>query len=59
MSPLHMQTLYASYPKDPLGMTGAEQLAAQVMSLPMHPYLDESVQDYIVDSVLLHMRDRA
>ena len=51
MSPLHMQTLYASYPKDPLGVKGAERIAAQVMSLPMHPYLELETQNFIIDQL--------
>lgn len=50
--PLHMQTAYRDFPKDPAGLANSEALANQVFSLPMHPYLDEETQELIIDSVL-------
>lgn len=35
----------------------AEQAAKEVLSLPMHPYLDEKTQDYIVESLIEIIRD--
>lgn len=32
-------------------MSVSEQLAGEVLSLPMHPYLQEETQDYIIDAV--------
>jgi UDP-2-acetamido-2-deoxy-ribo-hexuluronate aminotransferase len=49
--PLHRQTAYKHYPSAGNGLRVAERLAAEVISLPMHPYLTEEVQDRIVDAV--------
>jgi dTDP-4-amino-4,6-dideoxygalactose transaminase len=35
----------------PGGVPVSEWLAARVLSLPMHPYLDEATQDRIVAAV--------
>ncbi|MFM9977251.1 MAG: DegT/DnrJ/EryC1/StrS family aminotransferase [Sphingomonadaceae bacterium] len=50
--PLHLQTAYRAFPGDPAGLGVAESLSQRVLSLPMHPYLDESVQDRITDAVV-------
>ena len=47
--PLNLQTAYKHYPAGPNGTPNAEKLAKQVLSLPMHPYLDEKTQDYIIE----------
>lgn len=49
--PLSRQTAYAHYPSAPGGVPVAETLAEQVLSLPMHPYLDETTQDRIIATV--------
>ncbi len=49
--PLHTQTAYREYPRAGNGLPVSEQLAAEVLSLPMHPYLDESTQDRIVEAM--------
>jgi len=49
--PLHQQTAYKEYPIAGNGLPISERLAAEVVSLPMHPYLDEATQDRIVDAV--------
>lgn len=49
--PLHQQTAYAAFPRDPRGLAVSERLAEEVFSLPMHPYLDEKVQSVIVEAV--------
>ena len=49
--PLHRQTAYRDYPRSPSGLSISERLSEQVLSLPMHPYLDELTQDKIVDAV--------
>ena len=46
--PLHTQTAYAAYPRDPAGLPVAEDLAGRVFSLPMHPYLGEADQDRVI-----------
>ena len=49
--PLHLQTAYRHYAVAGNGLPAAEQLAGEVLSLPMHPYLEEPVQDRIVASL--------
>jgi len=45
------QTAYARYPVAPGGCPVSEDLAARVVSLPMHPYLSEAAQARVVDAV--------
>jgi dTDP-4-amino-4,6-dideoxygalactose transaminase len=49
--PLHKQQAYKHYPVGTGGCPVSEQLADEVISLPMHAYLDEPTQDRIVDAV--------
>lgn len=49
--PLNKQTAYKHYPTAGNGIPVAERLAREVMSLPMHPYLTDDVQDYIIAEV--------
>lgn len=49
--PLSKQKGYAHCPSVSTGVPVSENLAARVFSLPMHPYLDEATQDYIIDTV--------
>jgi dTDP-4-amino-4,6-dideoxygalactose transaminase len=49
--PLHRQTAYRDYPVAGNGLPVSERLADQVLSLPMHPYLEAAVQDRIVAAV--------
>jgi len=48
--PLSRQPAYAHYPSVPTPVS--EALSGQVLSLPMHPYLDEATQDRIIAAVL-------
>ncbi len=48
---LHQQEAYAGYPTLEGGLPVAEKLASEVISLPMHAYLDEVTQQRIVDAV--------
>ena len=50
--PLHLQTAYRNFPIGGNGLPVTEELQNTVLSLPMHPYLDEETQDYIIQSVL-------
>lgn len=50
--PLHRQTAYQSYPRDPAGLPVSEGLGARVLSLPMHPYLDAEQQDQIISALV-------
>lgn len=49
--PLSEQTCYARFPTAPAGVPVSAQLAKTVLSLPMHPYLSEEMQGYIIDSI--------
>jgi dTDP-4-amino-4,6-dideoxygalactose transaminase len=45
--PLHRQTAYQGYPIAGNGLPVSDRLAGEVLSLPMHAYLTEAVQDRI------------
>jgi dTDP-4-amino-4,6-dideoxygalactose transaminase len=49
--PLHRQAAYRDYPVAEGGVPVSEQLADEVISLPMHAYLEPSVQDRIIEAV--------
>ena len=49
--PLHRQVAYRDYPVVDGGLPVSDQLAAEVISLPMHPYLDAATQDRIIQAV--------
>jgi dTDP-4-amino-4,6-dideoxygalactose transaminase len=49
--PLHRQEAYRRYPLAGNGLPVTDRLAAEVLSLPMHAYLDEPTQDRIVAAV--------
>jgi dTDP-4-amino-4,6-dideoxygalactose transaminase len=49
--PLHRQTAYRGYPVAPGGLPVSDALAERVLSLPMHPYLDEASQDRVIAAV--------
>lgn len=49
--PLHLQTAYRQFPVAGNGLPISERAAREVVSLPMHPYLDEETQDYIIAAV--------
>lgn len=49
--PLHTQTAYSAFPKDPQGLPVAESLSQRVFSLPMHPYLSEKDQARVISTL--------
>jgi dTDP-4-amino-4,6-dideoxygalactose transaminase len=49
--PVHQQDAYRSFPVVEGGTPVAERLAGEVISLPMHAYLDEPTQDRIITAV--------
>jgi dTDP-4-amino-4,6-dideoxygalactose transaminase len=49
--PLHRQDAYERFPYAEGGLPVSDRLAQEVISLPMHAYLDEPTQDRIVDAV--------
>jgi dTDP-4-amino-4,6-dideoxygalactose transaminase len=51
VKPLHRQTAYRSFPVADGGLPVSERLADEVISLPMHAYLQPPVQDRIIVAV--------
>ena len=49
--PLSKQTAYRHFPSSPEGVPVSERLARQVVSLPMHPYLDPATQERVAAAV--------
>ena len=47
-APLHRQSAYSAYPRDPSGLPVSADLATRVFSLPMHPYLAPEDQDRVI-----------
>jgi dTDP-4-amino-4,6-dideoxygalactose transaminase len=48
--PLHLQQAYKDYPVGKGGVAVSTRLAGEVISLPMHAYLDEPTQDRIIEA---------
>lgn len=55
--PLHSQSAYRNYPVAGNGLPVCDRLAYEVLSLPMHPYLDENTQDRIAGALRAALRD--
>ncbi len=51
VKPLHRQAAYRDFPVADGGLPVSERLADEVISLPMHAYLDRPTQDRIIDAV--------
>jgi dTDP-4-amino-4,6-dideoxygalactose transaminase len=51
VKPVHMQEAYRRFPLADGGLPVSERLADEVISLPMHAYLDEPTQDRIIEAV--------
>jgi dTDP-4-amino-4,6-dideoxygalactose transaminase len=49
--PVHRQAAYKAFPVADGGLPVTDRLAAEVISLPMHAYLDEPTQERIVEAV--------
>jgi dTDP-4-amino-4,6-dideoxygalactose transaminase len=49
--PLHRQSAYERFPHAAGGLEVSERLAREVLSLPIHPYLEEVIQDQIITAV--------
>ncbi|GAB4226978.1 MAG: DegT/DnrJ/EryC1/StrS family aminotransferase [Methyloligellaceae bacterium] len=50
--PLHEQTAYKGFPVAGGGLPVSERLSREVLSLPMHPYLDAAAQERVIAAVL-------
>jgi dTDP-4-amino-4,6-dideoxygalactose transaminase len=48
---VHQQTAYKHYPIAEGGLAASEQLSRDVISLPIHAYLDDGTQDRIIKAV--------
>lgn len=48
--PVHMQTAYKHFPVGAGGMANTMDCINNIISLPMHPYLDEDTQDMIIET---------
>ena len=51
LKPLHRQEAYRQFPVADGGVPVSDRLAGEVISLPMHAYLDEPTQDRIISAV--------
>jgi dTDP-4-amino-4,6-dideoxygalactose transaminase len=54
--PLHRQTAYCMYPVAGNGLPVSERMAAEVISLPIHPYLAERDQERVIEGVKTALR---
>jgi dTDP-4-amino-4,6-dideoxygalactose transaminase len=48
---MHQQTAYRDFPVADGGLPASEKLSADVISLPMHAYLDEATQERVIKAV--------
>ena len=55
--PLHQQTAYKNYPQGGGALPVTDQLAKEVISLPMHPYLKPEVQDKIIEAITRSIKE--
>ena len=49
--PMHLQPAYRDYGDGPGSLPASERLADRVLSLPMHPYLDEAMVARVCDAL--------
>jgi dTDP-4-amino-4,6-dideoxygalactose transaminase len=54
--PLHRLEAYKRYPVADNGIPTTDQLSEQVISLPMHAYLDAATQDRVIEAVRAALR---
>lgn len=57
--PLNRQTAYSKFPVAGNGVPVSENLAGRVLSLPMHPYLEQAQIDYICEAVRTALKNPA
>ncbi len=50
--PMHLQPAYAPYGNGEGSLPVSEALSKRILSLPMHPYMDDATADRICDTVL-------
>ena len=54
--PLHCQPVNAPFTRNDIDLSVSEEKAERVISLPMHPYLDEASQDTIISAIRKYYR---
>jgi dTDP-4-amino-4,6-dideoxygalactose transaminase len=54
--PLHRQQAYKHFPAGAGGLAVSDALAGEVLSLPMHAYLDVTTQDRVIDALRRALR---
>jgi UDP-2-acetamido-2-deoxy-ribo-hexuluronate aminotransferase len=54
--PMHLQPAYAAYGDGEGSLPVSESLAKRIMSLPMHPYMEEATADTICDALIEAVR---
>ncbi|MCB0806713.1 MAG: DegT/DnrJ/EryC1/StrS family aminotransferase [Bacteroidales bacterium] len=54
--PLHLQEAFANLSYEPGDLPVTEKIAAEVFSIPMHPYLSEKDQDTIVEAIIRYAK---
>ncbi len=57
--PVHQQPAYADPSAPYTRLACSERLAGEVLSLPMHPYLDADTQDYIAHELVQALADNS
>lgn len=50
--PLHQQPAYQHFGRSDVGLPNSEALSQRVLSLPMHPYMDDETQGYITETFI-------
>lgn len=57
--PLHQQTAYKRFPVAGNGLPISDRVCHEVVALPMHPYLDEMTQGYIIEAAKAALKGSA
>lgn len=58
VKPLHLQTAYRHYPvAGEKELAVSTQLSREVLSLPMHPYIDTEAQKYVVECITEYLEN--
>ena len=50
-TPLHEQEAFSAFPRSPGGLPVSQQMAKEVLSLPLHPYLRAEDQDSVLQAL--------
>jgi dTDP-4-amino-4,6-dideoxygalactose transaminase len=55
--PTHLQPAYKAFGDGPGSLPHSERLAGRVLSLPMHPYMDQTTAEHICEQLILAVND--